>query len=47
MNDDIPALLAQVELWVQSGASNATVERRAAIRESLGELERRLRRVGI
>ena len=45
MNDQIPALLAQVDLWIQSGARTATEERREALCRTLDELERQLRRV--
>lgn len=47
INDSIPSVLAKIELWVQSGAGNASTERREAIRQSLDTLEARLRRVGI
>jgi len=45
INDDIPALLGDVELWVQSGAGTVDAERRAEIRETLNVLEARLKRV--
>jgi len=45
MRDDIPALLADVELWVQSGAGSISAERQEAIQVALGALEARLGRV--
>ncbi|KAM0549840.1 hypothetical protein ACHAPJ_009282 [Fusarium lateritium] len=45
MKDEIPALLADIELWVQSGARTATEERREALCQSLDNIERHLRRV--
>ncbi|KAM5358468.1 hypothetical protein ACJZ2D_015255 [Fusarium nematophilum] len=44
MKDQIPALLAQVNLWVQSGARTAGEEQREALCRRLDEVERRLRR---
>ncbi|CAM1503171.1 Fc.00g079470.m01.CDS01 [Cosmosporella sp. VM-42] len=44
MKDEIPAFLAQVDLWVQSGARTASEERREAICRTLDKIERRLRR---
>jgi flagellin-like hook-associated protein FlgL len=46
IQDDIPALLEDVELWVQSGAGSVDAEQKAAIRETLNNLEARLNRVG-
>lgn len=46
IQDDIPALLEDVELWVQSGAGSVDAEQKAAIRETLNMLEARLNRVG-
>jgi hypothetical protein len=40
--DDIPAFLADIELWVQSGAGTASAEQKRAVREALDELEGRL-----
>jgi hypothetical protein len=45
MKDQIPALLADIELWVQSGARTASEERREALCKSLDAVERQLRRV--
>ena len=47
IQDDIPAFLGDVELWVQSGAGSVNAERREAIRETLYILETRLNRVRI
>ncbi|KAF4971538.1 hypothetical protein FZEAL_9822 [Fusarium zealandicum] len=44
MRDQIPALVAQVDLWVQSGARSASEERREALCRTLDEVERQLRR---
>lgn len=46
MKDEIPALLAQIQLWVRSGAGSATVERKEAIRNNLEALKSGLERVG-
>ena len=45
ISDDIPALLGDIKLWVQSGAGTLAAERRAEIRETLDTLEARLKRV--
>ncbi|TVY32961.1 hypothetical protein LSUB1_G006630 [Lachnellula subtilissima] len=45
IQDDIPALLEDVELWVQSGAGSVDAEQKAAIRETLNMLEARLNRI--
>ncbi len=45
IRDQIPALLREVELWVQSGAGSMDEERKQAVRETLDALEVRLRRV--
>ncbi|KAE9378390.1 hypothetical protein N431DRAFT_400024 [Stipitochalara longipes BDJ] len=44
INDDIPALLGDIQLWVQSGAGTLDAERRMEIREVLNVLETRLKR---
>ncbi|KAG4283163.1 hypothetical protein FPRO06_09836 [Fusarium proliferatum] len=44
MKDQIPALLADIELWVQSGARTASEERREALCQTLDSVERRLRK---
>ncbi|KAF9772316.1 hypothetical protein IL306_009980 [Fusarium sp. DS 682] len=46
MKDQIPALLADIELWVQSGARTANEERREALCQTLDSVERRLRKYG-
>ncbi len=38
----VPALLAEVELWVQSGADTLDAEQRAAVRSTISTLENRL-----
>ena len=40
--DEIPAFLADIELWVQSGAGTASTEQKGAVRETLDEIEGRL-----
>jgi hypothetical protein len=45
MQDDIPALLGDIELWVQSGSGSMSAERKQNIRETLDALESRLKRV--
>ncbi|KAG9498470.1 hypothetical protein J7337_009275 [Fusarium musae] len=47
MKDQIPALLADIELWVQSGARTASEERREALCQTLDSVERRLRKIDI
>ncbi|KAJ4328907.1 hypothetical protein N0V84_000695 [Fusarium piperis] len=44
IKDQIPAFLAQVDLWVQSGARTASEERREALCRMLDDVERQLRR---
>ncbi|KAJ3532728.1 hypothetical protein NM208_g8311 [Fusarium decemcellulare] len=44
MKDEIPVFLADVNLWVQSGARTASEERREALCQRLDEVERQLRR---
>ncbi|RSL47210.1 hypothetical protein CEP54_013522 [Fusarium duplospermum] len=44
IKDQIPAFLAQVDLWVQSGARTASEERREALCRRLDDVERQLRR---
>ncbi|KAJ0135579.1 hypothetical protein HZ326_21403 [Fusarium oxysporum f. sp. albedinis] len=44
MKDQILALLADIELWVQSGARTASEERREALCQTLDSVERRLRK---
>jgi hypothetical protein len=45
LRDDIPNLLSNVELWVQTGAGTADAEEKRAVLEALGTFEDRLRRV--
>jgi hypothetical protein len=45
IRDDIPAVLGDVELWVQSGAGTANAEQKEKIRETLNAVEARLKRV--
>ncbi len=47
MEDEIPAHLSAVELWVQSAAGSATPEARDAVREALERVDRALRRVSL
>ncbi|KAJ4184843.1 hypothetical protein NW755_008756 [Fusarium falciforme] len=44
IKDQIPAFLAQVDLWVQSGARTASEERREVLCRRLDDVERQLRR---
>ncbi|VUC28222.1 unnamed protein product [Clonostachys rosea] len=44
INDQIPALLSKIQLWVQSGARTADQERRIATIAALDNIERELRR---
>jgi hypothetical protein len=45
IKDDIPALLGDIELWIQSGAGTVDAERKAEIRETVNALEAQLKRV--
>lgn len=45
MKDEIPALLSQVDLWVQSGARTADEERRESLCRALDDAETQLSRV--
>jgi hypothetical protein len=45
MNEDVPELLVQLQLWVGSSTANATEERRANIRQVVETIERQLMRV--
>jgi hypothetical protein len=44
MNEDVPELLVQLQLWVGSSTANATEERRANIRQVVETIERQLMR---
>lgn len=46
LEHNVPALLRDVELWVQSGAGSASAEEKQAVRHVLGEVERKLEKVG-
>jgi len=45
IKDDIPALLGDIDLWIQSGAGTVDAERKAEIRETVNALEAQLKRV--
>lgn len=45
LRDDIPNLLSNVKLWVQTGAGTADAERKLAVRKALDVFEDRLRGV--
>lgn len=45
VRDDIPALLGEVALWVESGAGGVGVEQKQAVRATLDGLESRLKTV--
>lgn len=47
VRDDIPALLGDVELWVQSGAGTADAEQKRVVRETLNTLESQLKEVSL
>lgn len=47
LNDDIPALLGDIQLWVQAGAGNVDAERREEVRQVLSIVEARMKRVRI
>lgn len=44
IKNDIPALLGDIELWIQSGAGTIDAERKAEIRETVNALEAQLKR---
>ncbi|KAL1845937.1 hypothetical protein Daus18300_014397 [Diaporthe australafricana] len=44
LDDDVPALLSEIELWVQSGAGSASAEEKQAVRRVLDKVERQLRK---
>jgi hypothetical protein len=43
---DIPALLGDIKLWVESGARTVNAEQKEKIRQTLNIVEARLKRVG-
>ncbi len=45
LRDDIPNLLSNIELWVQTGAGTADAEKKRAVREALDVFGNYLRRV--
>jgi len=45
VNDEIPAFLGDVGLWLESGAGTIRAERKRAIRQALDALDSRLTRV--
>jgi hypothetical protein len=45
LEHQIPALLRDIELWVQSGAGSASAEEKQAVRDVLGIVERKLQKV--
>jgi hypothetical protein len=45
IKNDIPALLGDIDLWIQSGAGTVDAERKAEIRETVNALEAQLKRV--
>lgn len=45
ITDDIPALLGEIKLWVQSGAGGQDAERKEEIRQTLDLMEVRMKRV--
>lgn len=45
MRRKIPALLDSLQLWVQSGSGSLTAEKKKAIRDTLDNVERILRKV--
>lgn len=46
LEHNVPALLRDVELWVQSGAGSASAEEKQAVRHVLRKAERKLEKVG-
>ncbi|KAJ0313980.1 hypothetical protein Brms1b_007305 [Colletotrichum noveboracense] len=46
VTNDIPALLGEAGLWVESGAGSANAEQKSAVRRTLDKIERQLREVG-
>ncbi|KAH0425848.1 hypothetical protein CcaCcLH18_10717 [Colletotrichum camelliae] len=43
VTNDIPALLGETGLWVESGAGSASAEQKSAVRKTLENIERQLR----
>lgn len=47
LDRQVPALLRDVEIWVQSGAGSASAEEKQAVRDVLGKVEKKLEKVGL
>lgn len=47
IRDNIPALLGEVELWVESGAGGKEAEKKKAVREALDMVERDMTTVSL
>jgi hypothetical protein len=45
IQNDIPALLGDIKLWVESGAGTVNAEQKEKVRETLNTVEARLKRV--
>jgi hypothetical protein len=45
IREDVPAILSEIALWVQSGAKDVSTERKETVRQTLDALEARLRKV--
>lgn len=45
IQDEIPAVLSNITLWVQSGVTSASAEQKKAICSALNALEAQLKRV--
>lgn len=45
IQDEIPAVLSDITLWVQSGVTSASAEQKKAICSALNALEAQLKRV--
>jgi len=45
INDDIPALLGDIDLWIQSGAGSVNAVRKKRVCETLNKVEARLKQV--
>lgn len=46
MRHDVPALMSDIELWIQLGAPSLDAEKKKELRDAVDEVERRLKRVG-
>lgn len=45
LDNDVPALLSDIELWVQSGSGSSSAEQKEAVRHVLDKVEEQLRKV--